>query len=72
MYKTLYNTSLYGVLLVKIILTLKLNKMNNSNPWEMIKNHPEISKMYTSKEIDEMTFAELSELINLYNNIKNK
>ena len=46
--------------------------MNNSNPWEMIKNHPEISKMYTSKEIDEMTFAELSELINLYNNIKNK
>jgi len=44
--------------------------MKNVNPWEMIKNHPVISKMYTSNEIDEMTFSELGELINLYNEIK--
>ena len=45
--------------------------MKNVNPWEMIKNHPVISKMYTSEEIDEMTFAELGELINLYKELKN-
>ena len=44
--------------------------MNNLNPWNIIKNHPVISKMYTSNEIDEMTFAELGELINLYNELK--
>jgi hypothetical protein len=46
--------------------------MKNVKPWEMIKNHPEISKMYTSEEIDKMTFPELGELINLYNDLKNK
>ena len=46
--------------------------MKKSNQWEMLKNHPEISKMYTSKEIDEMKFPELGKLINLYNDLKNK
>lgn len=45
--------------------------MNNLNPWQMLKNHKEISKMYSNSEIDEMTFSELSELIHLYNDIKN-
>ena len=45
--------------------------MKNVNPWDMIKNHPKISKMYTSDEIDEMTFSELGELINLYKELKN-
>ncbi len=44
--------------------------MKNSNPWEMIKNHPQISKMYSSDEIDEMTFSELAELLELYNELK--
>ena len=44
--------------------------MKNVNPWDMIKDHPVISKMYTSNEIDEMTFSELGELMNLYNEIK--
>ena len=46
--------------------------MKNLNPWEMIKNHPQINKMYSSNEIDEMTFSELAELLELYNELKNK
>lgn len=45
--------------------------MKTTNPWEMIKNHKEISKMYSASDIDEMTFSELSELIHLYNELKN-
>jgi len=45
--------------------------MKNTNPWQMIKNHKEISKMYTNSQIDEMSFSELRELIYLYNDIKN-
>ena len=46
--------------------------MTKSNLLEILKNNPEISKMYTSKEIDEMKFPELGKLINLYNDVKNK
>lgn len=46
--------------------------MKNVKPWEIIKNHPEISKMYTSEEIDKMKFPELGKLINLYNDLINK
>ena len=41
------------------------------NPWEMIKNHKEISKMYSASEIDKMNFYELSKLIHSYNELKN-
>ena len=46
--------------------------MKNLEPREIIKNHTEISKMYTSDEIDKMNFPELGELINLYNDLKTK
>ena len=43
--------------------------MITKNPWQMLKNHKKISKMYSDSEIDDMTFPELSELIYLYNEV---
>jgi|TARA_R100000081_G_C4717679_1_gene116298 hypothetical protein len=35
---------------------------NNMNPWERLYNHPAFES-YTKEQIDEMTFAELHEIL---------